>query len=84
MKTNPSDYAFTSGFKDPNGAGFTFDGGLTKREYFAAMALQGILANQDFYGISVQGNLQVASWKAIDVADALIAELNKPQSEGEK
>lgn len=45
--------------------------GLTKREYFAAMALQGILANNsttttEYYAID-----------AVRIADALIDELNK-------
>ena len=45
--------------------------GLTKREYFAAMALQGLLAN---YGssYSVQNTME-----AVYMADALIEELNK-------
>ena len=45
--------------------------GLTKREYFAAMALQGLLATNsttttEYYAID-----------AVRVADALIEELNK-------
>lgn len=47
--------------------------GLTKREYFAAMAMQGLLAN---YGssYSVQNTME-----AVYMADALIEELNKPK-----
>ena len=45
--------------------------GLTKREYFAAMALQGLLAK---YGSDYQ--VQIAK-DAIYWADALIEELNK-------
>lgn len=47
-------------------------GGLTKREYFAAMAMQGMLANM---GIP---NIREKLTKAIvDCADALIKELEK-------
>ena len=45
--------------------------GLTKREYFAAMALQGMLAK---YGSDYQ--VQTAK-EAVYFADALIEELNK-------
>ena len=45
--------------------------GLTKREYFAAMALQGMLAK---YGSDYQVN---NAKEAVYWADALIEELNK-------
>lgn len=45
-------------------------GGLTKREYFAALAMQGLLALE---GYSFQG----AAKDAVTAADALIAELEK-------
>lgn len=48
------------------------DGGLTKREYFSALALQGLLANQD-YGYHCE---DVES-DAVILADRLIRELNK-------
>ncbi len=45
--------------------------GLTKREYFAAMALQGLLVkNYNYEAYSVIS--------AVEYADALIEELNKP------
>lgn len=55
--------------------------GLTKREYFAAMALQGILANtykmgnngHDIYAVN---NISVAK-QAVLFADSLIEALNK-------
>ncbi len=46
-----------------------YGGGLTKREYFAAFALQGILA----YG----GDYPVRN--AVSLADELIKELEKPR-----
>lgn len=44
--------------------------GLTKREYFAAMAMQGIFSTNR---ILIDSNIEMA----VKVADALIAELNK-------
>ena len=45
------------------------DPGLTKREYFAAIALQGILSQDD------NGPTDAATW-AVEYADALIDALN--------
>jgi hypothetical protein len=47
--------------------------GLTKREYFAAMALKGIIANKDGLDIKIERIVE----SAVDTADALIEELNK-------
>lgn len=57
-------------------------GGLTKREYFAAMAMQGILANLHTFeqGRYTRDGVQVtprATLLAVDIADMLIEELNK-------
>jgi hypothetical protein len=45
--------------------------GLTKREYFAALMLQGFTAS--LYSV----NLEVAVARSVQLADALIAELAK-------
>jgi len=50
--------------------------GLTKREYFAAMALQGIIANKDGLDIKIERIVE----SAVDTADALIEELNKKKT----
>ncbi|MBS5907830.1 MAG: hypothetical protein KIC84_11455 [Dysgonomonas mossii] len=47
--------------------------GLTKRELFAAMAMQGILANPEKIG----GKDQELTQYSVMLADALINELNK-------
>ena len=47
--------------------------GLTKREYFAAMAMKGIIANKDGLDIKIERIVE----SAVDTADALIEELNK-------
>jgi len=49
---------------------------LTKREYFAAMALQGIIANKDGLDIKIERIVE----SAVDTADALIEELNKTKT----
>lgn len=49
--------------------------GLTKREHFAAMAMQGALAS--FYKEASDEALEMIPTYALKIADALIAELNK-------
>lgn len=50
--------------------------GLTKREYFAAYAMQGLCAALAYRpGVSI--NSQEVVSDAVDIAEALIAELNK-------
>jgi hypothetical protein len=51
-----------------NGESIICGTGLTKREYFAAMAFQGLLANP---------NISCVSSDAVLYADKLIEELNK-------
>jgi hypothetical protein len=41
--------------------------GLTKREYFAAMAMQGIISNKDGLDIKIERIVE----SAVDTADAL-------------
>ena len=48
--------------------------GLTKREYFAAMALQGLLADRKL------GSIQEHAEYAVKLADALIEELSKTKT----
>ena len=52
--------------------------GLTNREYFAAMALQGLLS--DYKAISIQDY----SKYAVQLADALIEELSKTKTNEKK
>lgn len=87
MKTpkinNPNDYAFP--FDRPQL-------GLTKREYFAAMAMQGLCANPNILTVAynADGTILGQAWNrmlyntAVTIADGQIAELNKPtQTKGE-
>lgn len=50
-----------------------FTTGLSKREHFAAMAMQGLLANEACETEGVQAMADYSVW----VADALLAELEK-------
>lgn len=50
-----------------------YNHGLTKRELFAAMAMQGLLANPARAG----GNDSEYSEYSVNIADALITSLNK-------
>lgn len=56
-------------------------GGLTKREYFAAAAMQGILAKvalfEDLKGKTVRASPKSVAKAAVEFADALIKELRK-------
>ena len=63
MKTNQNDRAF------PTNA----QAGMTKREYFAAMALQGLLANSSEEDMTAGRCVQLA----VLMVDGLIEELNK-------
>lgn len=57
--------------------------GLTKREYFAAMAMQGLLANSELLAVGSTGMTSdkavISSYAedAVKAADALITALNK-------
>ena len=50
------------------------EGGLTKREYFASVALQGMLA---YSGEEASGSPEIFARDAVEYADALIKALNK-------
>ena len=59
-------------FVDETGKAQSIAAGLTKREYFAAMAMQGVLANPNY-----NGDYKHLSVVSVKVADALLAELEK-------
>jgi hypothetical protein len=58
-------------FEEWIGNVFSYEG-LTKREYFAAMAMQGIISNPNF-----NNNIQDCAKSSSIAADALIKELEK-------
>ena len=65
-KTKPNDAAFACA------TSWGHQEGLTKREYFAAMALQGLCANPNESGL-----FEVNALRAVGMADTLIKELNR-------
>jgi len=90
MKTKPNDLVTynveTSYHYDKHGQRQTVqsvDGGLTKREYFAAMAMQGLLANPMVIEAMLVLNktqeqlARATAISSLQSADALIVELNK-------
>lgn len=76
MKTNPNDSAFaTQSVYDEMGQNQEQGSyGLTKREYFAAMAMQGICANPT---TEIKPYGKEIAVEAVLIADALIEQLNK-------
>ncbi len=58
--------------------GYIINAGLSKREYFAAMALQGLLS--DYEAISIEDY----SKYAVQLADTLIEELSKTKTNEKK
>lgn len=64
-KCEPNDSVFTGA------TNYGHVSGLTKREYFAAMAMQGFMAND------YRATPETFAMKAVQMADALIAALNK-------
>ena len=63
MKENSQDYAFPV---------MTITGGLTKREYYASLCMQGLISNS----ANKASDFEIAR-VAVVCADALIKELNK-------
>ena len=63
MKTNPNADAFAS----------STEKGLSKREYFASMAMQGLITK---YNLKTPEDQQIIAQLSIELADSLITELN--------
>ena len=82
MKSNPNDTAFPSAWMQDHSGSLPV-GGLTKREYFAALAMQGLLANSYSNGVNQptsEASFSQLAGLAVNQADALIVELNKGES----
>jgi hypothetical protein len=70
MKTEPNEPS--TGFGYATSYSSYYRNGLTKREYFAALAMQGILAGK------IQSDSTMVAEFAIECADELIESLNVP------
>ena len=80
--TTVKDLAFPIVFntRDWEGSeGIIVAGGLSKREYFAGLAMQGFCTNDPNIGVMMCERKNIAEL-AVMRADALIAELNKVKS----
>ena len=71
--TNPNDCAYPADNQTQT------EGGLTKREYFAAIAMQGLLANGFHLDMNRESEKAMLISKSIECADRLIADLNNIQ-----
>lgn len=74
--TNGADSAYPNKLASPTNDGYLSTYGLTKREYFAGLAMQGLLAYPRVQEGETPWSQTVALW-AIEAADALLAELEK-------
>jgi hypothetical protein len=73
VTTNPNDPAFGHPYLSAETGEFTYtEPGLTKREYFAAAALQGMLGDHER-----NGTFADYARDALKFADALVEELSK-------
>ena len=65
------------------------DLGLTKREYFAGLAMQGIMASLTEMQANGHSTLHFAgldetlALEAVSIADAVLKELDKPKQQGQ-
>ena len=76
MKTNPNDPAHPY-----EGSGLPETTGLTKREHFAAMAMQGLCVGK-FHSDIMQGQCVDLAEEAVIIANSLIYALNQEVSNG--
>jgi hypothetical protein len=81
MKTQANDAAFSRPAFHHEHTGTLHDAqeGLTKREYFAAMAMQAIVSNSNSHRLFGVDNMFDIAKGAVNMADALIEELNKQE-----
>jgi len=76
VKTDPDELVQVTEIKYEIPEGYRIDfTGLTKREYFAAMAMQGMHANPQIWSTSIEP--ETVPVMAVKQADALIKELNR-------
>lgn len=68
--------AYPNELAAPTNDGYLSTAGLTKREYFAGLAMQGILSCRPDPVSDASWNEAVAAWSVI-AADSLLAELEK-------
>lgn len=71
---NSKQEAFGFGYFNANDGSEVYSKGITKREYFAGLAMQGMLSSMKGYTNSGVENLASI---AVQQADALLAELEK-------
>lgn len=73
MKTDPNQSAYGYGFTTSDGSSHVNENGVSKREYFAGIAMQGLLSSVDI--INFESESLVSD--AVRISDELINALNK-------
>lgn len=76
--SNQSAFPLAASHGEYNDVIVPFADGLTKREYFAAKAMQGILSNRELINGYTSSSAKDVATFAIECADAILAELDKP------
>lgn len=84
--TNGNESAHGYGYCTADGRSVQNEPGLTKREYFAAMAMQGIVSNRSVFNGEIEGNHDGENYdfiakESVCIADALIKALNETQNQ---
>ena len=75
--TNPNDNTYPNKSENRQIGTSEFTGGLTKREYFAALAMEGMCSGDQTLGPATESDILFVARRSVSMADALIAELNK-------
>jgi hypothetical protein len=77
---NSKQTAFGYGFTTADGSSHVEEKGLTKREYFAATAMQGLLSNpewmKEYQGEKYLMQSEIVAEVAIKTADTILAKLS--------
>ena len=73
--TNSGDAAFARPYTEYGSS----QEGLTKREYFAALVLQGLIANEGAAGVSSSADMEKDCKRSVAYADFLVNALNEKQ-----
>lgn len=77
IDANERAFPVSASYSDDNPQVLIPTGGLTIRQHFAAIAMQGILASWGSESMPESKGIELMARTSIEAADALIKELNK-------
>jgi len=78
MENNSEQPAFPEPFVNDPRLAISHTKGLTKREYFAGLAMQAYISMQPYSETKNYGNTEHVIKKALEYADELLKQLSKP------